>query len=341
MSDPAKSAAADAPVDPIPETRALVERLLEARERLRGVAHRTPIARSRTLDARAGATVALKCENLQRMGAFKFRGAYHMISRLEPELRARGVVAFSSGNHAQAVALVAREFGIPATIVMPSWAPAAKLAATRGCGAEVIFFDQVGEERDGLAERLAREGGRTLVPPFNHVDVLTGAGTAALELFEDAGPLDLLLVPLGGGGLLSGSALAAQHASPSCRVIGVEPAGGDDGARSFRSGRLERVEQPETIADGARTPSLGRVTFPIIRRHASDVITVRDAALIDAMRFVWERMKLIVEPTGVLGLAALMSGAIEARGSRVGVILSGGNVDLNVALELMRRGSSG
>ena len=337
MSDPAKSAAADAPVDSIPETRALIERLLEARERLRGVAHRTPIARSRTLDARTGAQVTLKCENLQRMGAFKFRGAWHMISRLAPEVRARGVVvAFSSGNHAQAVALVAREFGIPATIVMPSWAPATKLAATRGYGAEVVFYDQVGEARDGLAERLARESGRTLVPPFNHIDILTGQGTAALELFEDAGPLDLLLVPLGGGGLLSGSVLAAQHASPSCRVIGVEPAAGDDGVRSFRSGRLERVEHPETIADGARTPSLGVLTFGIIRRHVSDVISVPDAALIDAMRFVWERMKLIVEPTGVLGLAALMSSAIEARGSRVGVILSGGNVDLAAALELMR-----
>ena len=341
MSDPANSAAADAPFDPMPETRALIERLLEARERLHGVAHRTPIARSRNLDARLGALVALKCENLQRMGAFKFRGAYHMISRLAPEVRARGVVAFSSGNHAQAVALVAREFGVPATIVMPSWAPAAKLAATRGYGAEVVFYDQVGEARDGLAGRLARESGRTLVPPFNHIDILTGQGTAALELFEDLGTLDLLLVPLGGGGLLSGSALAAQHASPSCRVIGVEPAAGDDGVRSFRSGRLERVEHPETIADGARTPSLGPLTFGIIRRHVSDVVSVPDAALIDAMRFVWERMKLIVEPTGVLGLAALMSGAIEARGSRVGVILSGGNVDLSAALELMRGTASG
>jgi threonine dehydratase len=337
MSDPVHGSAADAPPDPAAETAALVERLLEARERLRGVVHRTPIVRSRTLDARVGATVAIKCENLQRMGAFKFRGAFHLISRLAPEVRARGLVAFSSGNHAQAVALVAREFGIQATIVMPSWAPAAKLEATRGYGAEVVFYDQVGEQRDGLAERLAREGGRTLVPPFNHVDILTGAGTAALELFEEAGPLDLLLVPLGGGGLLSGSALAVLHACPTCRVIGVEPAGGDDGVRSFRSGRLQRVENPQTIADGARTPSLGDLTFPIIRRLVSDVVSVPDEALIEAMRFMWERMKLIVEPTGVLGLAALMSGAVEARGKRAGVILSGGNVDLAAALELMRR----
>jgi threo-3-hydroxy-L-aspartate ammonia-lyase len=306
---------------------AMAARLESARERLRGVAHRTPVMTSATLDERSGATTFMKCESLQRMGAFKFRGAFNTISRLPEADRARGVIAFSSGNHAQAVALVAREFGVPCVIVMPSWAPKAKLEATRGYGAEVVFYDQVGEERDGLAERLARERGLSLVPPFNHPDIAAGAGTAALELFEEVGELDVLLVPLGGGGLLSGSALAARVKSPRCRVIGVEPENGDDGARSFRSGRLERIEEPDTIADGARTRSLGPVTFELIRRYVSDIVTVPDAELIRAMAFAAERMKLIVEPTGTLGLAALLSGRIEAKAKRVGIVISGGNVD--------------
>jgi threonine dehydratase len=326
-SDAALAGLAPGP-DGAPAHEALAQRLSEARGALGPVAHRTPVVRSRTLDDRVGAQVALKCENLQRMGAFKFRGAYHHLSRLDPKVRARGVVAFSSGNHAQAVALVARLFSVPATIVMPSWAPAAKLAATREYGAEVVFYDQVGESRDGLAERLATERGLTLVPPFNHVDVLTGQGTAAAELIEDAGLLDALLVPLGGGGLLAGCALAARMLSPGCRVIGVEPAGGDDGARSFRSGRLERVEHPDTIADGARTPSLGPLTFALIRRYVHDVVTVPDEALEAAMRFACERLKLVIEPTGALALAALMTGAVQEARGRVGVVLSGGNVDL-------------
>lgn len=306
---------------------AMLGELADARHRLRGVAHRTPVVTSRTLDERIGARVFLKCESFQRMGAFKFRGAFNLMSRLEPDALRRGVVAFSSGNHAQAVALVARELGASATIVMPSWAPAAKLAATRGYGAEVVFYDQVGEDRDGLAERLAREQGRTLVPPFDHPHILTGQGTAAAELFEEVGPLDRLLVPLGGGGLLSGSALAAHAACPPCRVIGVEPEGGDDGVRSFKSGKLERVENPQTIADGARTPSLGVQTFAWIKRLAHDVVSVPDAELIRAMRFAFERLKLVIEPTGALGLAGLLSGRITAPEERVGVIVSGGNVD--------------
>ncbi len=284
----------------------LLRRLLEAHERLAGVVHRTPVVTSRTLDQRVGARVFLKCENLQRMGAFKFRGAYHMISRLPEDVRRHGVVAYSSGNHAQAVALVARLLGIPATIVMPSFAPATKLAATRDYGAEVIFYDQAGEGREAMAERLAHERGRTLVPPFDHPDVVAGQGTACLELFEDAGPMDLLLVPVGGGGLLAGSALAAKYLAPGCRVIGVEPEGADDGVRSFRAGRLVRVENPVTIADGARTPSLGVFTFEVIRRHVDEMLSVPDDALVRAMHFVWERLKLVVEPTGVLGLAALL-----------------------------------
>jgi threonine dehydratase len=307
---------------------AMAARLASARDRVSGHAHRTPVMTSRTLDAMTGATLFFKCENLQRMGAFKFRGAWNTISQIAPADRARGVVAFSSGNHAQAVALVAREHAIPAVIVMPSWAPAAKLAATRGYGAEVVFYDQVGEARDGLAERLARERGLHLIPPFNHPEIIAGAGTAADELFDTCGELDALVVPLGGGGLLSGSGLAARVRCPACAVVGSEPEAGDDGARSFRSGRLERAEHPDTIADGARTNSLGPITLELIRRYVSDVVTVPDAELIRAMRIVMERMKLMVEPTGVLGLAALLAGRVETRGRRIGVMLSGGNMDL-------------
>lgn len=312
---------------------ALTARLIEARARLAGVVHRTPVASSRTLDARTGASVFLKCENLQRAGAFKIRGAWNLIAQLPPEVRARGVVAYSSGNHAQAVALAAREQGTHAVIVMPSTAPRVKLEATRGYGAELAFYDVAGEGREAMAERLARERGLALVPPFEHPEIVAGQGSAAAELFEDAGPLDLLLVPVGGGGLISGSALAARRFGGACRVIGVEPAAGDDGGRSFRSGTLTRIATPDTIADGARTNSLGELTFAIIRREVADLVAVPDAALLAAMRFVWERMKLIVEPTGVLGLAALLEGLVPARGQRVGVILSGGNVELARARE--------
>ncbi len=308
---------------------ALVARLLEARARLEGVAHRTPVMTSRTIDAWTGSRVFFKCENLQRMGAFKFRGAYHAVSRLDDAALRRGVVAYSSGNHAQAVALVGRLLGAPATIVMPSTAPAAKLAATRDYGAEVVHYDLAGEGREAMAERLARERGLTLIPPFDHPDILTGQGTAAAELFDEVGALDALLVPVGGGGLLSGSALAAWHMAPACRVIGVEPQAGDDGVRSFRAGHIVRgSEQPKTIADGARTPAMGPLTFALTQHFVADMVAVPDTALIDAMRRVWERMKLVVEPTGVLGLAALTSGAVKLPGQRVGVILSGGNVDL-------------
>jgi len=312
----------------VPSHEALAERFADTRTRVAAAAHRTPVATSRALDQRLGARVFCKCENLQRMGAFKFRGAWNLISRLSAEARARGVVAYSSGNHAQAVALVARELGAPAVIVMPSTAPAPKLAATRGYGAEIVHYDRLGEPREALAERLALERGMTLVPPFDHPDILLGQGTAAAELIEDAGPLDLLLVPLGGGGLLSGSAFAARLLAPDCRTLGVEPEAGDDGTRSFRSGRLERVENPQTIADGARTPSLSELTLALVRRYAHDVVTASDAEIVEAMRWLLGRMKLVVEPTGALGLAAAMAGRIDLAGRRVGVLLSGGNVDL-------------
>ena len=299
-----------------------------AHERIRPHARRTPVLTSATIDALTGARVHFKCENLQRMGAFKFRGAFNALSQLAPEVRRRGVIAFSSGNHAQAVALASRMLGIPATIVMPKNAPRVKLEATRGYGAEVVTYDDPNESREALAMRLAAERGLTLVPPFDHPHIVAGQGTAAKELIEDTGPLDLLLVPCGGGGLLSGCAVAAKHLAPSCRVIGVEPAAGDDATRSFHTKTLQTIKVPDTIADGARTTSLGRVTFPLVLRYVDDMLTVTDEELLRSMFFLWERMKIVVEPTGALAAAALLGGKIEAKGLRVGVVLSGGNVDL-------------
>jgi threonine dehydratase len=306
-----------------------------AAARLEGVAHRTPVATSSLFDARAGCEAYFKCENLQRMGAFKFRGAFNALSQLGPEQRRRGVVAFSSGNHAQAVALAGRLLDVPTTIVMPADAPAVKVAATRGYGAEVVLYDRTrGESREQVAERLARETGATVVPPFDHAHVIAGQGTAAKELIEDVGPLDYLFVCCGGAGLLSGCAIAAAHLSPGTRVIGVEPAAGDDAARSFRSKQLVAIDVPQTIADGARTQSLGALTFPLVLRHVHDIITVTDAELVEAMRFLWERMKLVVEPTGALATAGVLKGTHDVRDRRVGIILSGGNVDLKAIAAL-------
>lgn len=300
-----------------------------AHERIRAAAKRTPVLTSATIDALTGARVHFKCENFQRMGAFKFRGAYNALSQLSGEQKRKGVVAFSSGNHAQAVALSGRLLGVPATIVMPTDAPRVKLEATRGYGADVVLYDAHNEDRRKIAETLSAERGMTLIPPFDHPHVAAGQGTVAKELFEDAGPLDLLLVPCGGGGLLSGCAVAAKHLSPSCRVIGVEPAAGDDGARSFRSKTLETIATPDTIADGARTTSLGpKVTFPLILAHVDGFLTVSDAELLRSMFFLWERMKIVVEPTGALAACALLTKKLDAKGMNVGVVISGGNVDL-------------
>jgi threonine dehydratase len=307
-----------------------------AAERLRGVAHRTPVATSRTLDERLSARLFLKCENLQRAGAFKFRGAYNAVARLAPGERARGILTYSSGNHAQAIALASRLLGASATIVMPENAPAAKRRATEGYGARIVAYDPAKAKREEIAEALRREAGPILLPPYDHADVIAGQGTAALELLEEAGELDLLLVPCGGGGLLSGSALTARALAPRCRVIGVEPELADDATRSFKTRALQTVSNPPTIADGARTPSLGRLTFPLVLEHVDDMVTVSDDDLVRAMRFAWERMKLVVEPTGVLGLAAALREKVEVAGRRVGVILSGGNVDLGHALDLFR-----
>jgi threo-3-hydroxy-L-aspartate ammonia-lyase len=304
------------------------EDVAAAARRLEGVAHRTPVVTSRTLDGLLGARVFLKAENLQRMGAFKFRGAYNAISRLGDAERRRGILAYSSGNHAQAIALASRLLGASATIVMPADAPAPKRRATEAYGARVVPYDPRTEDREEVARRLQAEGDPVLIPPFDHADVIAGQGTAARELFEEVGSLDLLLVPCGGGGLLSGSALSAAAQSPGCRVIGVEPAAGDDATRSFRTGVLQTVRNPDTIADGARTPSLGRLTFPLVRAHVADMMTVSDDDLLHTLRFLWERTKLVVEPTGALGLAAAYRRHLDVTGLRVGAILSGGNADV-------------
>ncbi len=299
-----------------------------AAARIEGRAHRTPVLISRTADAELGARVFFKCENFQRMGAFKFRGAYNALARFDERQRRAGVVAFSSGNHAQAIALSARLLGMPATIVMPHDAPASKVAATRGYGGNVVEYDRYREDREAIGQRLAGEHGMTLVPPYDHADVIAGQGTAAKELFDEVGALDALFVCMGGGGLLGGSALAARALAPRCKVYGVEPEAGNDGQQSFRSGAIVRIETPKTIADGAQTQHLGDLTFPIIRRNVDDILTVTDAELVDGMRFFASRMKMIVEPTGCLGYAAARAMKARLKGQRVSVIVSGGNVDL-------------
>lgn len=313
------------------------EDVAAAARRLSGVAHRTPAMTSRLADERTGAQVFFKCENLQRMGAFKFRGAYNALLKLTPSQRKRGVATFSSGNHAQAVALAGRLLGVPAVIVMPADAPAVKVEATRGYGAEVVLYDRALESREEVAASLAQSRGLTLVPPFDHPDVIAGQGTAALELVEDAGRLDVLLVPCGGGGLLSGCAIAARELSPGVEVYGVEPAAGDDVTRSFATGVLQSVHNPDTIADGARTSSAGAITFPLIREHVAGMTTVDDDTLLRAMLWMWERMKLMVEPTGALAAAALFANRVDVRGKRVGVVISGGNADVVALAPLLAR----
>jgi len=322
----------NAPSGPLPVTYADVE---AAAARLAGHAHHTPVMTSRTVDARVGATVFFKCENFQRGGAFKFRGAYNALSQLSDEQKRRGVLTYSSGNHAQAIALAGKLLGIKATIVMPHDAPAVKLAATRGYGAEVVTYDTAETTREALGGRIAAERGFTVIPPYDHPHVVAGQGTAAKELVEDVGPLDWLLVPCGGAGLLSGCAIAATHLSPGCKVVGVEPEAGDDATRSFRTKTLQTVHNPQTIADGARTPSLGKVTFPLVLAHVHDMLSVSDRELLDAMLYLWERMKIVVEPTGALGAAGMFRGSLALAGGRVGVIVSGGNVDLAAICKLI------
>jgi len=302
--------------------------VVAAAARIAGSANRTPVLTSRTVDEQFGAQLFFKCENMQRMGAFKFRGAFNALSKFSAEQRRAGVVAFSSGNHAQAIALAARLLGMPATIVMPQDAPAAKVAATKGYGGNVVMYDRYTEDREQIGRDLADKHGFTLIPPYDHPDVIAGQGTAAKELFEEAGPLDAFFVCLGGGGLLAGSALATRALSPQCRLYGVEPEAGNDGQQSFRSGSIVHIDTPQTIADGAQTQHLGQHTFPIIQRDVDDILTVSDEELVQAMRFFAERMKIVVEPTGCLGFAAARNMREALRGKRVGILISGGNIDL-------------
>ena len=301
--------------------------------RLAGQTLKTPVRQSRQADERTGAQLFFKCENFQRMGAFKFRGAYNALAQFAPEQRKAGVIAFSSGNHAQAIALSGRLLGIPSVIVMPKDAPPAKLAATRGYqqgqkGSEVVLYDRYTEDREAIGQRIARERGMTLIPPYDHPHVMAGQGTAALELIKETGPLDALLVCVGGTGLISGCPVAAVHLAPGIAVHGVEPEAGNDTQQSLAAGRIVRIETPKTIADGAQTQASGQLTFPVIQRHVKSILTVSDTQLVATMRFFAERMKMVVEPTGCLAAAAVLEGAIDLRGQRVGIIVSGGNVDL-------------
>jgi threonine dehydratase len=307
----------------------------QAASRIKGVAHRTPVLSSRTANAIAGAELFFKAENLQRMGAFKFRGAYNAISKFSDEQKRAGVLTFSSGNHAQAIALSASLLGIKSAIIMPLDAPELKVRATRGYGGEVITYDRYKENREEIGARLASERGMTLIPPYDHPDVICGQGTAAKELIEDAGQLDILLVPLGGGGLLAGCALAAATLSPSCKVIGVEPEAGNDGQQSLRRGEIVDIAVPQTIADGAQTTHLGHHNFAVIRRFVDDIVTVSDEQLKATMRFFAERMKIVVEPTGCLAAAAALHGVVPVAGKKVGILISGGNVDLGRFAQLV------
>lgn len=300
-----------------------------AAERIAGYANKTPVMTSRTVNEEFGADVFFKCENFQRMGAFKFRGAMNALRQFTPQQRAAGVVAFSSGNHAQAIALSAKLLGIPATIIMPHDAPAAKVAATKGYGGHVVMYDRYTEDREKIGRDLAEKQGLTLIPPYDHPHVIAGQGTATKELIEEVGAMDALFVCLGGGGLLSGSALAARHLSPDCLIYGVEPEAGNDGQQSFRSGKIVHIDTPKTIADGAQTQHLGQHTFPLIQKHVNDILTVSDDELIAAMKFIAERMKMVVEPTGCLGFAAARARKADLRGKKIGIIISGGNVDIS------------
>jgi threo-3-hydroxy-L-aspartate ammonia-lyase len=299
-----------------------------AAQRLKEVAHRTPVLTSRTADEIAGAALFFKCENYQRMGAFKFRGAYNALAQFSPEQKKRGVCAFSSGNHAQGIALSAKLLGMPAAIVMPLDSPVVKMAATRGYGAEVITYDRYTEDRMAIGQKLAEERGMTLIPPYDHAHVMAGQGTVAFELLQDVPQLDTLLVCLGGGGLISGCAVAAKHLNPKIRVIGVEPEAGNDAQQSKAAGKIIKIDTPKTIADGAQTQFVGNLTFPVIQELVDEIVTVSDAQLIEAMRFAASRMKMVIEPTGGLAMAAVMQGVVNLKGQRVGVIISGGNIDV-------------
>ncbi|MDY7021837.1 MAG: threo-3-hydroxy-L-aspartate ammonia-lyase [Cyanobacteriota bacterium] len=306
----------------------------KATQRLQGNAYRTPVVTSRTVNQLTQAEVFFKCENFQRTGSFKFRGAFNALSQLSDAQKSQGVLTFSSGNHAQAIARSGEILGIPTTIIMPSDAPAVKQTATRGYGAEIILYERSEIAREELGQNIARERNCVIIPPYDHPDIIAGQGTTALELLEEVGTLDLLLVCCGGGGLLSGCAIATRQLSPNCKIVGVEPANADDATRSFHTKTLQTITNPDTIADGARTPYLGKLTFPLVLQNVDDMVTVSEEDIIKTMLFVWERMKLVIEPTGALAAAALLQGILKAKNLRVGVIISGGNVDLKQVSQL-------
>jgi threonine dehydratase len=311
-----------------------------AAQRISGHAHRTPVLTSSTINGKTGGSVFFKCENFQRAGAFKFRGAFNALSKLNPDERRRGVLTFSSGNHAQAIALSGRLLSVPTVVVMPNDAPEVKVRATREYGAEVVLYNKHETTREALGKKISEERGLLTIPPYDHADVIAGQGTAALELFEESGPLDYLFVCVGGGGLISGCSAAAAAISPGCKVIGVEPEAGDDATRSFRTKTLQTVTNPETIADGARTPSLGKLTFAVVLAHVHDMMTVSDKELASTMFYLWERMKIVVEPTGSLAAAAALSGRVDLKGKKVGVLISGGNVDIAAVPRLLALANS-
>lgn len=306
-----------------------------ASKRIASYINPTPVLSSRYLNETLGANFFFKCENFQRTGAFKFRGAMNTLTQFSEEQKKAGVVAYSSGNHAQAIALAAKILGIPATIIMPNDAPAAKIAATKGYGGNIVIYNRYTEDREQIGKEIAEKQGLTLIPPYNHPHVITGQGTAAKELFEEKGPLDALFVPLGGGGLLSGSSLSAKALAPNCKIYGVEPQAGNDGQQSFRSGKIVHIETPKTIADGAQTQHLGDLTFSLIQKNVDDILTATDEELVTAMGFFAERMKIVVEPTGCLGFAATRAMKDELKGKKVGVIVSGGNIDLKRYSQLL------
>jgi len=313
--------------------------IVAAHQRIADTAYRTPVLTSSTADKLTGAKLFFKCDNFQRMGAFKFRGGFNALAQFTSEQRSRGVVAYSSGNHAQAVALSAQLLGIRAVIIMPLDAPASKVAATKAYGAEVVLYDRYTEDRDAIGRKMAEEQGLTLIPPYDHPHIMAGQGTVAKELIEDAGSLDVLLTPLGGGGLLSGCATAAKALCPDCIIYGVEPEAGNDGQQSFRTGKIVTIATPKTIADGAQTQYLGRHTFPVIQKTATDIFTVTDAELVDSMRFFAERMKFVAEPTGCLAAAAVFAKKFDVKGKRIGIVISGGNVDLTRYADLLKNGA--
>ncbi|WP_339226963.1 threo-3-hydroxy-L-aspartate ammonia-lyase [Oceanobacillus sp. FSL K6-2867] len=306
----------------------MYEKILKAAERLEGIVHKTPVMTSTLLNEITGNQIYLKCENFQRVGAFKFRGAYNAISSLSPEIRKKGIVVFSSGNHAMATALTCKILNVPATVIMPEDAPMVKVAATKGYGATVISYNRNSESREKIAEELVEQYGYTLIPPFDAEEILAGQGTVAKELIEEAGELDYLFVPCGGGGLLSGCAVSTKHLLPKCKVIGVEPCLSDDATISFKTGVLHRAESANSIADGLNTPSLGKITFPLIREYADDFVTVSENEILTTMYYLWTRLKIVAEPSGVVGLAAAFHQKLSLENKKIGVVISGGNVDV-------------